>query len=102
MGICKTSKAHILMLPCTHMSFCRNCLPKQVSGCPACGEAVERVVDVNWGIQPLSARESACCSSQPIVSAVQVPGGLDDCEPEIDAAMERLEQQLMQLRQLKR
>lgn len=102
-NICRTARAHMVMLPCAHMSFCRGCLPKQVAGCPSCGAEVERVVFVNWGAQPMSARGGSCFAAtvRP-VPAVEVPGDLDDCGRDADAAMRRLEQQLMHLKNLKR
>eukprot|EP00928_Gymnodinium_smaydae_P032017 TRINITY_DN23308_c0_g1_i1.p2 TRINITY_DN23308_c0_g1~~TRINITY_DN23308_c0_g1_i1.p2 ORF type:complete len:249 (-),score=42.57 TRINITY_DN23308_c0_g1_i1:220-966(-) len=101
-NMCKRGRAHLVMLPCGHMCFCRDCLPASLAGCPSCGSEIERMCVVQWAggrgsMQPSTERTIGCFPTAHVPPAIQVPKYLDDVSQEADAAMSRLDQHLGEL-----
>lgn len=105
--ICKAGFASVVMMPCIHMGFCAGCLPKNVLGCPTCGEKVDGMCTVQWvssaaaALEAYSHRSATRRSLQQ--SARSEAGGDKDlglvrATEDVDEEIARLERQLFKLR----
>lgn len=45
---CGKTRRNILIVPCHHCVYCKECSKKEVTLCPMCGKKIEDQLDINY------------------------------------------------------
>eukprot|EP00928_Gymnodinium_smaydae_P024543 TRINITY_DN19832_c0_g1_i1.p1 TRINITY_DN19832_c0_g1~~TRINITY_DN19832_c0_g1_i1.p1 ORF type:complete len:310 (+),score=18.89 TRINITY_DN19832_c0_g1_i1:204-1133(+) len=109
--LCRKALACVVIMPCIHMGFCKDCLPNEIIGCPTCGDVVEQMCVVQWALaawpSQAAARNWRCTHNRVPFASPLKPSNYDgadthnclqDATDDVDAEIRRLEQQLQRLR----